>query len=71
MKFILIPTGELQFMSNCATLDRAKITYAEAAEQRVNLLRRLRGRDWSPADIEAYDRFVNASQERPQRPAGG
>ena len=53
---------DLQFMRDCATLDRAKITYAEAAEQRVNLLRRLKGRDWSPADIEAYDRAVTASQ---------
>ena len=40
--------AELQFMSDCATLDRAKITYAEAAERRVNLLKRLKGRDWSP-----------------------
>jgi hypothetical protein len=53
---------ELTFMRDCATLDRAKITYAEAAEQRVNLLRRLKGREWSPADIEAYDRLVTASQ---------
>ncbi len=54
--------GEMQFMRDCATLDRAKITYAEAAERRVNLLRRLQGRDWSAADIEAYDRAVTESQ---------
>ena len=54
--------SELRFMSDCATLDRAKITYAEAAEKRVNLLRRLKGRDWSPADIAEYDRLVTESQ---------
>ena len=53
---------ELGFMRDCATLDRAKITYAEAAERRVNLLKRLKGRDWSAADIAAYDRAVTESQ---------
>jgi len=54
--------ADLGFMRDCATLDRAKITYAEAAEKRVNLLKRLKGRDWSAADIEAYDRAVTESQ---------
>ncbi len=40
----------------------SKITYAEAAERRVNLLKRLQGRDWTPADIEAYDGLVTESE---------
>ena len=54
--------GEIDFMGNCARLDRSKITYAEASERRVNLLKRLQGRDWTPADIEAYDALVTESE---------